>query len=83
MAFQNGELQMVERPEPKDDNGTQHRGNVVKLNIKTHFKVGERIDYSPDLGASDKTFYKYAKELVAEGYAEKRVDGRFYMIRGQ
>jgi hypothetical protein len=82
MAFENGELRMVDRPEPKEPDNRRDRGNVVKLNIKTHFKVGERIDYSPDLGASDKTFYKYAKELVAEGFAEKRMDGRFYLIRG-
>jgi hypothetical protein len=80
MSFVNDQLCQVERPEPKEReyNGPPKRGSVVKLNVKNQFKSGDRIVYSPDLGASDKTFYKCLKEMAGEGLVEKRADGFFY-----
>jgi hypothetical protein len=85
MSFADGQLCLVDRPEPKERefNGPPTRADVVKLNIKAQFKPGERIAYSSQLGASDKTFYKCVRELVVEGCAEKRADGCFYVVRAQ
>jgi hypothetical protein len=85
MSFADGQLCLVDRPEPKERefNGPPTRADVVKANIKAQFKPGERIAYSAQLGASDKTFYKYVRELVVEGCAEKRADGCFYVARAQ
>jgi hypothetical protein len=83
MGFENGNLCMVDRPEPKEPeyHGPPKRGSVVRLNVIAQFKPGERIVYSPQLGASDKTFYKTLKEMIPEGLVEKRADGFFYRTR--
>jgi hypothetical protein len=85
MSFANGALVLVDRPEPKEReyNGPPRRTSLVRLNIIAQFKAGERIVYSPQLGASDKTFYKCLKEMSAEGFAEKREDGFYYRARTQ
>jgi ATP-dependent DNA ligase len=51
------------------------------LNIQATFKVGERIIFSPDLGASRETYYKWVRVAAAEGLVEKRADGAYYRLR--
>jgi len=83
MSFVDGQLCEVDQPEPKERAyiGPPKRGSVVRLNVIAQFKPGERIVYSPELGASDKTFYKCLKEMIGEGFVEKRDDGFFYRTR--
>jgi hypothetical protein len=80
MSFVNGELCEVDQPEPiaRAYIGPPKRGSVVRLNILAQFKPGQRIVYSPQLGASEKTYYKCLKEMISEGLVEKREDGFFY-----
>jgi hypothetical protein len=80
MDFHDGELHMVAQPEPKERkySGPPSRSSLVRLNVIAHFKAGERITYSPGLGASSNTYYKCLKEMTAEGKVEKRADGNFY-----
>jgi hypothetical protein len=82
MDFHNGELHMVDQPPEKERKykGPPSRSSLVRLNIIAKFKAGERITYSPALGASDKTYYKCLKEMIAEGKVEKRADGDFYRL---
>jgi hypothetical protein len=84
MDFHDGELHMVEQPPAKERkySGPPSRSSLVRLNIIARFKAGERITYSPGLGASDKTYYKCLKEMIAEGKAEKRANGDFYRTQG-
>jgi hypothetical protein len=83
MGFENGTLCMVDRPEPREQeyHGPPKRGSVVRLNVIAQFKPGERIVYSPGLGASEKTYYKCLKEMMGEGFVEKRADGSYYRTR--
>jgi hypothetical protein len=78
MAFNEGELCMVDKPGPKATIGTLSKADVLKQTVFARFKPGERIRYSPDLGASDRTFYKWAAKMVSDGLLEKRED--FYYI---
>ena len=83
MGFADGALVLVDRPEPEEReyNVPRKRGSVVRLNIIAQFKPGERIVYSPELGAGEKTYYKCLKEMIGEGFVEKRADGFFYRTR--
>ncbi|PYX30486.1 MAG: hypothetical protein DMG80_12170 [Acidobacteria bacterium] len=84
MGFKDGELQIVERPRPKIGKGPPSKAGLLKLNVFAKFKRGERIRYSPDMGASPKTYYDWLKVAVAEGLIEHR-DGTYWMpdsVRG-
>ena len=85
MSFVDEHLCEVDRPEAKERerNGPPSRTGLVRLNIIAQFKPGDRVVYSPQLGASDKTFYKCLKEMIAGGFIEKREDGFFYRARTQ
>ena len=84
MGFKDGELQMVDEPEPKErEYGAPSRTMLVRLNVIATFKPGERIVYSAALGASEKTYYKCLKEMIGEGFVEKRADGFFYRAQTQ
>ena len=85
MSFTDGQLCEVDKPEAKERmfKGAPSRTRLVRLNIIAQFKPSERIVYSPELGASDKTFYKCLKEMIDEGSVEKRTDGFFYRARTQ
>jgi hypothetical protein len=80
MDFHDGELHIADPPEAKvrKRHGPPSLTTKVRLNILATFKPGERVLYSPELGcASEKTYYRCLKEMVAEGKVEKRGDG-FY-----
>jgi hypothetical protein len=74
MAFKDGGLQMVERPAPKVHifKGPPRKDETLKRNVLAKFKPGNRIFYSPELGVSDKTYYKWLNVAVSEGIVEYR-----------
>jgi len=79
-----GGLILVDQPPAKEReyNGPPLRSTLARLNIMAKFKTaGERVTYSPDLGVSEKTYYKCLKEMITEGFVEKRQDGFFYRAR--
>lgn len=80
MSFVDGQLTLVDRPEPREreHNGPPSKAHLVRMNILARFNPGERIVYSPEFGVSDKTFYKYVKEMIPEGFVEQREDRMFY-----
>jgi phage tail protein X len=82
LSFVDGQLCEVDRPEPKarEHKGPPSKTGLVRLNIVAKFKPGERIAYSPDLGASKKTYYDWLPEAVAEGVVEKRANGGYYLL---
>jgi hypothetical protein len=71
MGFNGGELCMVDRPGPKATVGALRKADVLKQTVFARFKPGERVVYAPNLGASDKTFYKWAAKMVTEGLLEQ------------
>lgn len=75
MGFNGGELCMVDRPGAKAAVGTLSKADVLKQTVFARFKPGQRIKYTPDLGASDRTFYKWAAKMFSEGLLEQRKDG--------
>jgi hypothetical protein len=81
MDFHNGELRMVDRPEPKVHvyKGPPSKADMLKHNVLTKFKPGERILYSPLLGVSEKTYYSWARRAAADNVLEQRIgqDGYF------
>ena len=81
MDFHNGELRMVDRPEPKVHiyKGPPSKADILKRNVLAKFKPGERVLYSPLLGVSEKTYYSWAQRAVADNVLEQRIgqDGYF------
>jgi hypothetical protein len=80
MAFKNGELQMVARPEPKEEQAKPPKRTAVQtmgLNCLFKFKRGERVVYSPDLGARA-TFYRWL-DLAVESGELTCSDGNYYV----
>jgi hypothetical protein len=77
MDFHNGELRMVERPEPRIHvyKGPPSKSDMLKQNVFAKFKPGERIFYSPVLGVSEKTYYNWVRLAAAERVIEHR-DGQ-------
>jgi hypothetical protein len=63
MAFKDGELQMVDRPEPKVHiyKGPPSKADMLRRNVLAKFKPGERVLYSPVLGVSEKTYYNWLR----------------------
>jgi hypothetical protein len=82
MSFADGQLRLVDRPEPKEReySGPPKRTPLVREKIMATFKPGDVVTYSPEMGASDKTYQKCLREMAAEGLLEKRVDGRYYRL---
>lgn len=80
MSFTDGHLCLVDRPEPKERerNGPPSKAGLLRLNVLAKFKPGERVIYSPELGAARDTYYNWLKAAVAEGIVEKRTDGFYY-----
>ena len=74
MGFKDGELCMVDRPEPKVrvNGGPPSKVGLLRLNVFSQLKPGERILYSPDLGVSEKTYYNWLKTAVEDGSVEHR-----------
>lgn len=75
MDCTNGELRMVDKPEAKEPahKGPQRKDDTLKTNVLARFKPGDRILYSPDLGASQKTYYAWLRLAVDAGLVEQRV----------
>jgi hypothetical protein len=82
MSFVDGQLCAVDRPEPKEreHNGPPSKAGLLWLNIQAKFKVGDRIVYSIELGASKPTYYNWLHAAAAEGIVEKRGDGGYYRL---
>jgi hypothetical protein len=74
MSFTNGVLVLVDRPAEigRVHIGPPSKAGVLRTNVLARFKPGERLVYSPDLGASQKTYYDWLKTAVAEGVLEHR-----------
>jgi hypothetical protein len=81
MDFKDGELRMVSRPEAPEHvyMGPPKKAALLKRNILAQFKPGERIIYSPELGASEKTYYAWLKVAVDEGLIERRDNGHWML----
>ena len=81
MDFHNGELRMVDRPEPKAyiRKGPPSKADMLKQNVFAKFKPGERVLYSPALGVAEKTYYSWAQRAVLDKVLEQRIgqDGYF------
>jgi hypothetical protein len=81
MDFHNGQLRMVDRPEPQVHvyKGPPSKSDMLKQNVFAKFKPGERVLYSPLLGVSEKTYYSWAQRALAENVLEQRIgqDGYF------
>jgi hypothetical protein len=75
MGFNGGELCMVDRPGAKATVGTLSKADVLKQTVFARFKPGDRIKYTLDLGASEKTFCNWRVEMVRTGVLEQRKDG--------
>jgi hypothetical protein len=82
MDFHNGELRMVDRPEPRIHvyKGPPSKSDMLKQNVFAKFKPGERVIYSPALGVADKTFYGWARRAVAENVLEQRIGQEGYFV---
>jgi len=80
MGFIEGELRLVDRPEPKERvyKGPQTKAEMLKRNVFAQFQPGDRIRYSPTLGVSEKTYYSWLKAAAAEGIVEHR-DGTYWV----
>ena len=80
MGFINGELRMVDRPEPKEHvyKGPPSKSDTLKRNVFAQFQPGERIRYSPALGVSEKTYYAWLRAATADGIVEQR-DGMYWV----
>jgi hypothetical protein len=74
MAFKDGELTMVDRPEPKerDYKGPPSKADQLERNVFAQFKPGERVLYSPALGVSEKTYYNWIRAAVVKHIIELR-----------
>jgi hypothetical protein len=69
MSFKDGELQMVARPEPKEQPVKATKRTKVQtmgLNCLLKFKRGERIVYTPGLGARA-TFFRWRDQALDRG----------------
>ena len=77
MDFHNGELRMVDRPEPKVHvyKGPPSKSDMLKQNVFAKFKPGERVFYSPVLGVAEKTYYNWIRVAAAQNVLEHR-DGQ-------
>lgn len=75
MAFVEGELRMVDKPEPKkrECKGPPRKDSLLEQNVFARFKPGERILYSPELGVSDRKYYAWARAAAAQGLIEHRL----------
>ena len=82
LSFVDGQLCAVDRPEPKEreHNGPPSKAGLLLLNVRARFKPGERIIYSADLGAAQKTYYDWLRVAAAEGIVEKRGNGGYYLL---
>jgi hypothetical protein len=82
MSFVDGQLTTVDRPEPKgrEYNGPPTKTVLLLLSLREKFKPGERVAYSPDLGASKKTYYDWLPVAAADGVVEKRANGGYYLL---
>ena len=82
LSFVDGQLCPVDRPEPKEreHNGPPSKTHLIRMNLRAKFKPGERVIYSPDLGAAKKTYYDWLPEAAAEGVVEKRANGGYYLL---
>jgi hypothetical protein len=74
MDFHNGELRIVDKPEPKAHiyKGPPSKADMLKHNVLAKFKPGERVLYSPVLGVSAKTYYNWIKTAVTDGAVDYR-----------
>jgi hypothetical protein len=78
MEFTDGELRMVQKPEPREPAKT-NKGTalgLMLLNCTAKFKPGATVAYSPDLGARA-TFYRWREQAFADGILV-RSDGVYY-----
>ena len=75
MDCKDGELRMVERPEPKERvyGGPPRKDDTLKRNILARFKPGDKLKWSPDLGASEKTYYNWLRLAADAGLVECRI----------
>lgn len=83
MAFKDGALQMVARPEPKPEPVKAPKRTALQtmgLNCLFKFKRGERVVYSPNLGARA-TFYRWLDQAVENGELV-RSGGDYYIAYG-
>jgi hypothetical protein len=78
LAWGVGGLQLTTKPDDKPAGRPPEKSGLLKLNIFARFKPGERIRFSPELGASKGTYYTWLERAVAEGLIDKR-DDVFYI----
>ncbi|HLX84412.1 MAG TPA: hypothetical protein VKR59_10980 [Terriglobales bacterium] len=80
MGFNGDGLCIVDRPGPVVT--IPPKTDMLKRNVFARFKPGERIKYTADLGASDKTYYKWAAKMALDGLIEQR-DGGYWISSPQ
>ena len=80
MDFRNGELHIVDRPEPKYVPAVKKHPafGLVKLNVFAHYKKGDRILYWEGAGGVENHVLRLTKFAAAEGLIEAR-DGGYWM----
>ncbi len=82
MGFIEGELRMVDRPEPKEPHKVKMPKRTavqaMAMNCLFKFKRGEPVDYSPDLG-SRATFFRWREQALDKGDLV-RSDGNYYFV---
>lgn len=69
MAFEGGSLQMVSKPEAKEQPEKKEKRSALSamgLSCLFKFKPGDKIIYSPDLGARA-TFFRWRDRALADG----------------
>jgi hypothetical protein len=82
LKWGNAGLELTDEPSTEEtkQRGQPSKENLLRMNLKTKFKAGERIAYSEDLGVSAKTFYSYLEMWFAAGASWLEKDaGRYVM----
>jgi hypothetical protein len=88
MSYTDGVLVLVDRPAQMERPhiGPPSKAVLLRKNVLARFKPGERLVYSQELGASQKTYYDWLKIAVAEGIVEHRIGsgklGGYFMPTG-
>jgi hypothetical protein len=88
MDCNDGELRIVDKPEPKEREykGPPSKADTLKQNILARFKPGDKIKFSEDLGASEKTYYGWLRLAADAGLVEHRLgsgkNGGYFVALG-